>query len=181
MICISHLPTLTLETMVSGNKVECMNALQSFGIPANLMPINEDGNVASKEYHVAQMEKRRKYERLEFQPQTVMIPGSFDILIGKGKPFQDHQGNAELREWIRNHQSSYEVAQKYEKKNLVMHVIEMVKRRGGRFLKDDGGYWSEVDAEVARAKVGHLFRDKKRTRDSKSGAAKKKARVMNGK
>lgn len=158
-----------------------MTALQSFGIPASLIPLNDDGNVTDKAYHVAQMEKRRKYERQEFQTTTVMIPGSFDILIGKGKPFQDHKGNMELRQWIRQHQQSYEVAQKYQKKNLVMQVINMVKARGGRFLKDDGGYWSEVEEEVARAKVGHLFRDKKKPREPKAAAAKKaKAMEING-
>lgn len=163
-----------------GTKLECTHALQSFGIPAKLIPVNSEGTVTSKEFHVSQMEKRRKYERQEFETTTVMLPGSFDILIGKGKPFQDHPGNTELREWIRKHQSSYEVAQKYEKKSLVLQVIGMVKGRGGRFLKDDGGYWSEVEEDVARAKVGHLFRDKKRTREPKAAAAAKKAARATG-
>ncbi|CAJ1959509.1 unnamed protein product [Cylindrotheca closterium] len=162
-----------------GTHLDCTTALQSFGIPANLIPINSEGTVTSNEYHVAQMKKRRIQERQELRTtRTVMIPCSFDILVGKGKPFQEHPGNMELREWIRKHQTSYEVAQKYEKKNLVLQVIGMVKGRGGRFLKDVGGCWSEVEEDVARAKVGHLFRDKKRTRDPKVAAAIKTNRAF---
>jgi hypothetical protein len=160
-------------SFASGNLLHCTNALQSFGIPANLIPLNADGSVSSKEHHVQQMEKRRKLERQEYQVTTIMIPCSFDILVGKGRPFQDHPGNIELRDWIRTHQYSYELAQNYEKKKIVQSVIKMVRSKGGRFLKDDGGYWMEVSEEVAHAKVGHLFRDRKRQREPKAAAAKK--------
>ena len=151
-----------------GNHLECKCALQSFGIPANLIPISTDGTITSKDFHVTQMEKRRKYERQEYQVTTVMIPGSFDILVGKGKPFQEHIGNIQLRAWIDQRQAKYLAAMKLEKKAFVLDIIDAVRARGGRFLKDDGGYWVEVNEEVAMAKVGHLFRDKKVKRMKKA-------------
>lgn len=137
-----------------------------------------DGSVSNKEQHVQQTEKRRRQERQACEVADVMVPGSFDILVGKGRPFQDHPGNIRLREWIKQHQSSYEKAQKYEKKKLVQNVIEMVRSKGGRFLKDDGGHWIQVQGTVALAKVGHLFRDKKGRRDPKAAAAIKQAKAV---
>lgn len=37
-------------------------------------------------------------------------------------------------------------------------IIKMVKEATGRFLKDDGDGWVEVDDNKVRAKVSHSFR-----------------------
>eukprot|EP00980_Cylindrotheca_fusiformis_P021758 scaffold8587_cov97-Cylindrotheca_fusiformis.AAC.6 len=132
-------------------------------------------SMANLAHHVQQMEDRRKEERRLYKTTTVMVPSSSDILVGKGRPFQEHPGNVMLREWIVRRQDIYETAQRYEKKRLVQSVVDQVQSSGGRFLKDGGRHWQEVDETVACAKVGHLFRDRKRPREPKAATAIKKA------
>jgi hypothetical protein len=42
---------------------------------------------------------------------------------------------------------------------VTKEVIAAVSSSSGRFLKEDESGWVEVDHEVARLKVSHIFRD----------------------
>ena len=48
---------------------------------------------------------------------------------------------------------------KQEKSVLARLIIKMVHETTGRFLKDEGEGWVEIDETQARAKVAHSFRN----------------------
>jgi hypothetical protein len=46
-----------------------------------------------------------------------------------------------------------------EKTQLARIIVEKIHERGGRFLKQEGAGWVEIDDETARTKVSHTFRN----------------------
>jgi hypothetical protein len=108
------------------------------------------------------MEKRRRHERQAHHIERVGVPGSFDVLVGKGRTFQEHRGNKQFRRLIDAYCLKYCDASKSDKTALTEKIVGLVKQTSGRFLKDDGAGWMEVPDEVARLKVSHCFRDQKR-------------------
>ena len=52
--------------------------------------------------------------------------------------------------------------------NLSQGILEEVKAKSGRFLTQESGVWTEVPEDIARNKIGTLFRNRRK-------ALKKKA------
>jgi hypothetical protein len=115
------------------------------------------------------MEKRRRLERQAqvHRLERVGVPGSFDVLVGKGRSLQEHRGNKRFRHLIDAHGREYHNASRHDKTALTEKMVQMVKQTTGRFLKDDGAGWVEIPDEVARLKVSHCFRDQKRYKEPK--------------
>lgn len=87
------------------------------------------------------------------------MPGSKDVLLGRGKSFQNHSGNVLLRNVIKAFVPEYRRTAKMEKGTVVWKVVALSKAMGVRFLKrDTNGWWQEVPDEVARGKVSMAFR-----------------------
>ncbi|KAL3916514.1 MAG: hypothetical protein SGARI_007941 [Bacillariaceae sp.] len=115
----------------------------------------------------------------------VIVPGAFDILLGRGKSFQNHKGNLRYRQIIESFREQYEsMGAKREKTKLIKDVVQVIFNGGGRFLRqDDLGRWIPVDLEQSRDKVSHSFRNQKRLSQkvqnaiNSSAAAQKQARV----
>jgi hypothetical protein len=112
-------------------------------------------------------EKRSKLERMrssiveggtDIKVLRICIPGTSDILLGKGRKFQEHIGNIRFRYLIEEHRNRYEKAKKTQKTALADGIVSLVHKRSGRFLKDDGAGWVEVNELTAREKVSSCFR-----------------------
>jgi hypothetical protein len=58
-----------------------------------------------------------------------------DVLCGRGAPSQYQAGNKYFREIVERFQSSYIAARRIDKPEIATHVVDMVRERGGRFLK----------------------------------------------
>lgn len=58
-----------------------------------------------------------------------------DVLCGRGAPSQYQAGNKFFREVVERFQSSYIAARRIDKPEIAMHVVDLVRERGGRFLK----------------------------------------------
>eukprot|EP00934_Nitzschia_sp_Nitz4_P003017 Nitzschia sp. Nitz4//scaffold9_size221794//175589//177369//NITZ4_001373-RA/size221794-snap-gene-0.190-mRNA-1//-1//CDS//3329561082//3007//frame0 len=102
----------------------------------------------------------------------VPAPGFHDILLGRGRLSQEHWGNMRFRQMIEEHQHQYEKASKVEKTVLAADLVSMVRSTQGRFLKEDGSMWVEVDDVTARKKVANCFRTMRhRKKKDKSGTA----------
>mmetsp|Transcript_54196 Transcript_54196/g.131503 ORF Transcript_54196/g.131503 Transcript_54196/m.131503 type:complete len:665 (+) Transcript_54196:211-2205(+) len=110
---------------------------------------------------------------LPSQDGFVSTPSNHDVLIGKGKFFQYHTGNVRFRFLVEEYREQYENAERQNKNPLCQEVVDLIKSRGGRFLKirettdGDGSIssstlWVEVLDAEARRKTSMCFRSQKR-------------------
>jgi hypothetical protein len=86
-----------------------------------------------------------------------------DILLGRGKPFQNHHGNQRMFEIVASHKEKYSSEKREKRRAIAEHVIDILLESGARFLKRVEGktYWARVRGEVAFEKVSHVLRSKK--------------------
>lgn len=170
--------------------------LLGYGIP-DLLPFDDDGYLiydnfedqVSKQIAVekATMENQLRDKKLVTCKGTknnavttlkeiIESPTELDVLMGRGKPYQDFPGTVHLRELIQEYRPKYDISRKREKTKIVMDIIRSIRNSGGRFLKkevhddDDehegkskggrggGGFvWVEADTESAHRKVSNAF------------------------
>jgi hypothetical protein len=153
---------ILIRQITTGSQSEVSYSLQSFGIPASIFPLTEKGEVTN-DYNREMWEKRRTLERAKQKVVRVGVPGRNDVLLGRGKGFQQHIGNVRYRHLIEEHLTQYESVSKIGKKELTEEVVEIIKEASGRFLKEDSAGWAEVGDDVARFKVSHAFRSMRKT------------------
>jgi len=92
-------------------------------------------------------------------------PTDYDVLFGRGKPFQDHPGNLRLHSVVNVYKPNYSQARRHEKTAIAEDVVKLIKsdrKQVGRFLKQVDGRWEVVSDVEARAKVSHALRGKSR-------------------
>ncbi|CAJ1969728.1 unnamed protein product [Cylindrotheca closterium] len=91
-------------------------------------------------------------------------PSNPDILLGRGKPFQNHPGNQRMLRIVDEHKERYLSEKRDKKRAIVEEVLDIIQRHGARFLKriDHGEYWREVESSVSFEKVSHALRSKVR-------------------
>jgi hypothetical protein len=86
-----------------------------------------------------------------------------DIVCGRGAPTNYHQGNEEFRYIVEDYQTSYLCAKRSDKPGVAFKLLEVVKSRGGRFLKRQKASgrqaWAEVGEKQAYEKVCQALRD----------------------
>jgi hypothetical protein len=170
---------ILIRQITTGSQSEVSYSLQSFGIPASIFPLTEKGEVTN-DYNREMWEKRRTLERAKQKVVRVGVPGRNDVLLGRGKGFQQHIGNVRYRHLIEEHLTQYESVSKIGKKELTEEVVEIIKEASGRFLKEDSAGWAEVGDDVARFKVSHAFRSMRcTTAHNKDGSHNKDGRRTN--
>lgn len=86
-----------------------------------------------------------------------------DIVCGRGAPTNYHQGNEEFRYIVEDYQTSYLCAKRSNKPGVAFKLLEVIKSRGGRFLKRQKASgrqaWAEVGEKQAYEKVCQALRD----------------------
>ena len=89
-----------------------------------------------------------------------------ETLTGRGKPFQEHEGNIKLSKLIESRQAEYAKANRAGKTLISWEIVRLIQRDGGSFLKKDecSGAWKKETDEIAREKVSHGFRTKSKQR-----------------
>lgn len=99
-------------------------------------------------------------------------PTQFDVLFGRGKPYQGHTGNIRLHKVVELYKPRYCQARRHEKTEIAEEIVQFIKNGGGnkagRFLKREEGQecWVEVSDAIARDKVSHALRGKPRKETS---------------
>lgn len=63
------------------------------------------------------------------------------------------------------YQNAYERAHKSHKIKISGQILDAVAEYGGRFLKQEGAGWAEVEDNIAREKVAHAFRTRRTAAD----------------
>ena len=78
-------------------------------------------------------------------------------------------GNIKFRYFVSTFVDMYESSTAEEKCDITMNIVQRLKRDiHVKFLKKDGTYgWMEVDDDVARLKVSHVFRSLRREKNMK--------------
>ena len=64
-------------------------------------------------------------------------PSPNDVLMGRGAPVSEHEGNSRLRQIVVERHAEYVAPHKkrQDKHNVALEIIETVRERGGRFLR----------------------------------------------
>jgi hypothetical protein len=139
----------------------------TFGIVQSILPFDEQGLV-NWDIHrksIAERKAVEKARKMNAGDTTISSPNKFDVLLGRGRPFQEFPGNIRLAVIIDMHRNEHQSANKRgEKTEVCDNIVDIVKDSGARFLKrnENENGWVKVGPIVARDKVGHGFRTKTR-------------------
>jgi len=172
-----------------GSALECIYALQTFGIQAHHVPINTTTGKLKTPNHEKWVEWQQNRDGAIAKNKSFLAiecPEQNDILFGRGWPTMGHPGNALFRNLIQTRLEYYDSCRsKREKTRMAYSIVLHFKENGARFLREDqvSGGWIEVSDEMARQKVSIAFRDirKAETRSNKplgTSATKRKSDQM---
>jgi len=169
----------------AGTDLEVIYQLMTFGIPQSLLPVSVTGEIDVSRHRafIHDLERLEAEQMTNFKTQmgssrvsskseetnqeVIIVPGPRDVLLGRGRLIQENMGNIRYRNLIESYRDQYDIARKKEKTRLTVEIVQKVNNDGGRFLKQfnedgEGTTWVEVSTNVAREKVSHSFRDKRR-------------------
>jgi len=169
----------------AGTDLEVAYQLMTFGIPQRVLPVSVTGEIDVSRHRafIHDLERLEAEQMTNFKTQmgssrvsskseetnqeVIIVPGPRDVLLGRGRLIQENMGNIRYRNLIESYRDQYDIARKKEKTRLTVEIVQKVNNDGGRFLKQfnedgEGTTWVEVSTNVAREKVSHSFRDKRR-------------------
>ncbi|CAJ1968407.1 unnamed protein product [Cylindrotheca closterium] len=96
---------------------------------------------------------------------VLVEPKHTDVLLGRGKPIQNHPGNIHLRSMIEESQEQYDAIGRLEKRQMIQNIRHACHARGTRFLKQHGKKtWVLADSAEADEKIRQHFRCCRRKR-----------------
>jgi hypothetical protein len=157
-----------------------MYALSSFGIPSNCCPVHPStGDVTVSSWH-HWLQKREVFEAVKATQDgntgdshaIIPSPTDVDVILGRGRGVQNHMGNVRLREVIDADLEVYDNARSSQKTEIAELVVHHIRGLSGRFLKVGDSGWEEVEDSIAREKISHTFRDRRRTMKHKDTETK---------
>ena len=97
----------------------------------------------------------------------ISTPSPNDVICGRGGKANTHPGNISFREEAKKLRSWYESSSKSEKFTISSFLVDIVRERGGRFLKRDTenpGQWLECDGNDVRKKASQALREGRQQR-----------------
>eukprot|EP00339_Tiarina_fusa_P026309 CAMPEP_0117083640 /NCGR_PEP_ID=MMETSP0472-20121206/58883_1 /TAXON_ID=693140 ORGANISM="Tiarina fusus, Strain LIS" /NCGR_SAMPLE_ID=MMETSP0472 /ASSEMBLY_ACC=CAM_ASM_000603 /LENGTH=579 /DNA_ID=CAMNT_0004812337 /DNA_START=121 /DNA_END=1861 /DNA_ORIENTATION=+ len=152
-----------------GDLEENLYKLQTFGLPTEALPVTADGEPKNKSHRQWLKTRSKQESDPQFRSDLfIVVPNRLDVLFGRGKPIQEHFGNIRYHSLLDYYQNAYERSKKFEKMQISQRVVDTVHAFVGRFLKQEGSGWVEVDDLVARDKVSHAFRTRRANHSSSS-------------
>lgn len=161
-----------------GTAIECLYALQTFGIQSHHIPIYANTGNYKVQNHTRwlklQQMKDDAFEKNESFA-GIECPTHNDVVFGRGWVKVRHPGNAVFRDMIETQLEKYtNTRSKRDKTLMTWSIVSELKESGARFLREDkSGWWMEVSNEEARRKVSIGFRDirKAKTKSAKLATA----------
>jgi len=153
----------------TGDRTEISYQLLGYGIPVDLMPLTDSGNVKTKNFS-HWLKVRRALEdnknlsvngiSSSFFLNNIECPGLNDVIFRSGKNHMSHPGNVMFQGIIESKHDEHCAAHQDDKAVITWWVIEQVEMKGGRFLEwNDHGMWSQIlDRGHIRSKVSSCFR-----------------------
>lgn len=148
-----------------GPYLECKYALGGFGIPTDKLPLDSQGNF-SNNYMEEYLHKQGQIGGLYRQAcaDRTDYPFRRDIILGRGKPYQEFPGNTLLAEAIRRRLEEYQTVDLFQKICLSIEIANEMKENGSRFLSRDQetGGWVDADSKAIQEKISSAFRTMKK-------------------
>jgi hypothetical protein len=98
-----------------------------------------------------------------------------DVLSGRGGGTNLHPGNRHYRDLILSHRQTYDIASKSKKPNVSRNIVQVVRDRGGKFLrKEKDGLYYDIGDEAAREKTSQALRHRTFEMRNKEDSRKQK-------
>lgn len=172
-----------------GSDIELQYKLRVHGVFIERIPVDISGNIRNdilsvwfhKHVACATSAERSglsavdgdhgKLSNIVDRAERPVQPTPKDVLLGRGKSFQNHPGNVRFREIIlTKYQEEYNNIQRYKRYHAPKEVTRLLLEDGVRFLQktENGDGWVECDAAEAEKKVKQLFRSQKKNMAKKS-------------
>mmetsp|Transcript_23993 Transcript_23993/g.36455 ORF Transcript_23993/g.36455 Transcript_23993/m.36455 type:complete len:483 (-) Transcript_23993:124-1572(-) len=151
-----------------GSDLEMQYSLMTFGIHCHYLfrSAENDGRMELLRSQYIngrrKMEQEEHQERLEVESRSGIIlhPQPYDVLVGRGRPYQEYPGNQRLVRLVEAQSERYRFLQdRFEKSCIILNIVKTVNNSNGRFLqKCSEGWWTVAPAKVAREKTCSAFR-----------------------
>lgn len=111
----------------------------------------------SKSHPVQKLEQPlEKQEQHELHESTI---SPNDVLLGRGGGTNRHAGNIFFRDLVSQKQPAYIQARKKEKTVISKSIVATIRKRNGRFMKQENGQWVEVGDLKAAEKASQALRE----------------------
>lgn len=152
-----------------GSHQECIYTLLTFGVPRRCFPISNSGELlVDRHWEFVEMRRRKEADNAHtmhhgnvvvgYANRDIVVPKNDDVLLGRGRPYQEHAGNMRCNYIVVDAMEDYEGASRNHKTMIARNLIDRIKAYGGRFLKQSYSGWEEVDDAEALRKISHSFR-----------------------
>jgi len=150
-----------------GENVELQYSIKGFGIPIELIPLTDTGNIKTT-YLKQWMKLRRILEVMKMTEgandssvSIIECPGSNDVVFRSGTSVSCHPGNVRFRCMVESKHEDPSIVSQTTQAELAEQLIEEIEACGGRLLKwDNRGYWTELkDRLQIHTKVALSIRD----------------------
>jgi hypothetical protein len=156
----------------------------TFGIPVQFVPVSYEGKLKTA-HHLKWMAKRRMKDlsiKRSGQFEGIDLPARNDVLLGRGKPFQEHPGNICMRNLVELYLKEYQGAPIGQKNVIAGKIVADIQETGGRFVKKRAdGWWEETEDDDALVKVLKTFRTLRASSMSNPGTASRSVQMDNSK
>eukprot|EP00980_Cylindrotheca_fusiformis_P014757 scaffold4024_cov85-Cylindrotheca_fusiformis.AAC.4 len=145
-----------------GSDMELQYQLQSHGIPMKACPIDSSGAVRPYIFNKfikehldwIEAEKTRGSSRTP----TISVRQD-DVLLGRGKGYQNHLGNINFRLFLEPYRDEYDGVPRAKKSEIAVELSQKLTSNGVRFLKlNEDKHWIEGNTKEVEEKIGQLFR-----------------------
>ena len=164
-----------------GSSLEMQYSLSTFGIPCKTLLRNDNNserhnNLDQEDDPLMQLQskyiqRRREIERQKTEHRIqqeigsgiIYYPQPLDVLVGRGRPYQDFAGNRRFGSMIDSQIDQYaKCDNKFDKTCISMNIVKQVQGYGGRFIErtEDGNAWQVIDDVAAREKTSIGFRSR---------------------
>ena len=136
-----------------GTRVERRYSLQGFGIPVEMIPITDSGNVKRtclyRWIKVRQFLESGQYlirtSNIHSNDSIILLPRSNDVLFRTGTTGTAHPGNAFFRGLIELKYEEVISGCEHTQAELAAEIVREIERMNGRFLKwDNRGHWTNL-------------------------------------
>eukprot|EP00526_Cylindrotheca_closterium_P004956 CAMPEP_0113640698 /NCGR_PEP_ID=MMETSP0017_2-20120614/21363_1 /TAXON_ID=2856 /ORGANISM="Cylindrotheca closterium" /LENGTH=623 /DNA_ID=CAMNT_0000551999 /DNA_START=33 /DNA_END=1901 /DNA_ORIENTATION=- /assembly_acc=CAM_ASM_000147 len=100
-------------------------------------------------------------------------PRDQDVMLGKGKSYQNHPGNVYFRAFLEKYLDDYDKSPRHKRRHMCANLAHMLKAKGVRFIVQQGPEgWVECDSGAAEKKIGQLFRSLRKTETARHATMK---------
>ena len=98
------------------------------------------------------------------QEKRILKPGPNDVLLGRGKQYQDHSGNVQLVQMVERYRRRYHAStSNIEKTCINQLIVQMIHEKNGRFLERD-----KSSALAAKTNTPEMNKKNKKGTDNKN-------------